>query len=126
MSVTSRYQFVASSSRGRRNRWRDWKIRAWQNAVGFLMARIIPGLTDHEMPAIVQACADAGAQFAGYVMLRLPYAVKDALAVAEALSGEKRRVLGRLRDSAGKLNDPRFGRDATKDRWPMRSGTCFG
>src|SRR5262249_5296687 len=43
--------------------------------VGVLVAPVIPGLTDHEMPAILAAAAKAGAQFAGHVVLRLPYAV---------------------------------------------------
>src|SRR3974390_2340694 len=44
--------------------------------VGYLQAPIIPGLTDSEAPAIAQAAARAGASFAGYVALRLPFAVK--------------------------------------------------
>src|SRR5437870_9673517 len=43
--------------------------------VGVLVAPVIPGLTDHEIPAIIAAAVQAGAQFAGYVVLRLPYAV---------------------------------------------------
>ncbi len=90
-------------------------IRALADAgvpVGFLMAPVIPGLTDHEMPAIIQACAEAGARFAGYVMLRLPYAVKDVFSqwLDAHFPEKKERVLGRLRDMReGKLNDPRFG-----------------
>src|SRR6266498_155552 len=42
---------------------------------GVLVAPVIPGLTDHEMPSIINAAVKAGAQFAGYVVLRLPYAV---------------------------------------------------
>src|SRR5438105_4313835 len=42
---------------------------------GALIAPVIPGLTDHEMPAIVSAVARAGAVAAGYVPLRLPYGV---------------------------------------------------
>src|SRR5690606_36221018 len=45
--------------------------------VGVMVAPLIPGLNDHEMPAILEAAASAGARFAGYTMLRLPYAVKD-------------------------------------------------
>lgn len=41
-----------------------------------MVAPIIPGLTDREVPAILQAAADAGAQSAGYVLLRLPHQVK--------------------------------------------------
>ena len=41
---------------------------------GILMAPVIPGLTDHEAPAILAAAAKAGARTAGYVPLRLPFA----------------------------------------------------
>lgn len=41
------------------------------------VAPVIPGLTDTEMPAILQAAAEAGALRASWVMLRLPYQVKD-------------------------------------------------
>src|SRR5262252_3035006 len=41
--------------------------------VRVLAAPTIPGLTDHEMPSIIQAAAKAGATNAGYVVLRLPY-----------------------------------------------------
>src|SRR3989454_1032133 len=44
---------------------------------GVLVAPVIPGLTDHEMPGILQAARAAGAQFASYVILRLPYAVAE-------------------------------------------------
>jgi DNA repair photolyase len=41
------------------------------------VAPVIPGLTDREVPAILQAVADAGARRAAWVMLRLPYQLKD-------------------------------------------------
>jgi DNA repair photolyase len=41
------------------------------------IAPVIPGLTDTELPAIMQAIADAGATRASWVLLRLPYQVKD-------------------------------------------------
>ncbi len=44
--------------------------------VGVMVAPVIPGLTDEEMPAILQAAAKAGASFAGHVVLRLPCAGK--------------------------------------------------
>lgn len=44
------------------------------------IAPIIPGLNDHEMPAIMRAAADHGAVSAGYSIVRLPYAVKDLFA----------------------------------------------
>src|SRR5262249_22744470 len=43
--------------------------------VGTLVAPVIPGLTDHELPSILEAAAKAGAATASYVPLRLPYAV---------------------------------------------------
>lgn len=43
--------------------------------VRVLMAPLIPGLTDHETPALLQAVKNAGAHAAGYVLLRLPHAV---------------------------------------------------
>ncbi|HWF18874.1 MAG TPA: PA0069 family radical SAM protein, partial [Verrucomicrobiae bacterium] len=53
-------------------------IEALANAgipVGVMVAPVVPGLTDHEMPNILAAAVKAGAKFAGYVTLRLPYAV---------------------------------------------------
>ncbi|MDB5320435.1 MAG: hypothetical protein JWN40_2066 [Phycisphaerales bacterium] len=41
------------------------------------VAPIIPGLTDVEMPQILQAVAEAGARRAAWALLRLPYQVKD-------------------------------------------------
>ncbi|MBX3386571.1 MAG: PA0069 family radical SAM protein [Phycisphaeraceae bacterium] len=41
------------------------------------VAPVIPGLTDTEMPAILEAVADAGARRAAWVLLRLPYQIKD-------------------------------------------------
>lgn len=40
------------------------------------IAPVIPGLTDHEVPAIMAAIADAGAKQVAWVMLRLPYQLK--------------------------------------------------
>ncbi len=40
-----------------------------------MLAPLIPGLTDSEVPAILEAAKDAGARGAGFVMLRLPFAV---------------------------------------------------
>jgi len=45
--------------------------------VGVNLAPIIPGLNDKEMPEILKEASERGAAFAGYIMLRLPYAVKD-------------------------------------------------
>lgn len=45
--------------------------------VGVNTAPIIPGLNDREIPEILKEASARGAAFAGYVILRLPYAVKD-------------------------------------------------
>ncbi|HEV3080023.1 MAG TPA: PA0069 family radical SAM protein [Gemmataceae bacterium] len=80
--------------------------------VGVMVAPIIPGLTDHEMPAILAAAAQAGARFAGYTMLRLPLAVAPIFEqwLSQNVPEKKDKVLARLREiRSGKLNDPRFG-----------------
>ncbi len=41
------------------------------------IAPVIPGLTDTELPQIMSAVADAGARRAAWVLLRLPYQLKD-------------------------------------------------
>jgi DNA repair photolyase len=46
-------------------------------ATGVMVAPVIPALTDHELEGILEAAAAAGAQWAGYVLLRLPHEVKD-------------------------------------------------
>jgi len=78
---------------------------------GVLVAPVIPGLTDHEMPNIIAAAAKAGAVTAGYVPLRLPYGVaplfEEWLGLHVPL--QKAKILGRIRElRGGKLNDPNF------------------
>src|SRR5947207_13691524 len=51
------------------------QLRAAKIPVGVMVAPVIPGINDYEIPAIVAACAKAGAQFAGHVWLRFPWAV---------------------------------------------------
>ena len=80
--------------------------------VGVLTAPVIPGLTDHEMPAILKAAAEAGAESAGYVLLRLPFAVKELFEnwVIQHFPERKDKILNRIRATRdGKLNDPNFG-----------------
>jgi DNA repair photolyase len=76
--------------------------------VGVNVAPVIPGLTDHEMLSIVEASAGAGAQFAHYTVVRLPYAVKEIFEQWLALHepGKREKVLNRIRAlREGKLND---------------------
>ena len=80
--------------------------------VGVMVAPIIPAINDHEVPAILRAAADAGAGFAGHVVLRLPHGVKDLFSAwLERHFPERRdKVLSKLRAvRGGRLNDPSFG-----------------
>ena len=79
--------------------------------VGYLQAPMIPGLTDSEAPTIAMAAAKAGATFAGYVALRLPFAVKSLFEqwLEQHYPDRKEKVLNRIRAiRSGKLNDPNF------------------
>jgi DNA repair photolyase len=76
------------------------------------VAPIIPGLTDHEIPSILEAAAEAGATSAGRVLLRLPWAVKELFEewLRSHVPDRADKVLNRIRETrGGKLNDPRFG-----------------
>ena len=80
--------------------------------VGVNAAPLIPGLTDEELPAILRAAADAGATSAGYMMVRLPGAVREVFEdwLRRTLPDRADRVLNRIREGKGsRLNDPRFG-----------------
>jgi DNA repair photolyase len=80
--------------------------------VRVLAAPMIPGLNDHELASIIKASAEAGAQAAAYIPLRLPYVVKELFETwLEANFPErKEKVLHRIREMrGGKLNDPNFG-----------------
>lgn len=79
---------------------------------GVLVAPTIPGLTDHEMPAILAAASAAGAIHANYTMLRLPHGLPGLFEnwLDQHFPQKKDKVLSRLRElHGGKLNDPRFG-----------------
>ena len=80
--------------------------------VGVLLAPIIPGLTDHEIPSLVEAAAKAGARSAGYVILRLPHAVAPLFEqwLATHFPDRKEKVLNRVRAMRhGKLYESAFG-----------------
>jgi DNA repair photolyase len=80
--------------------------------VGVMVAPIIPGLTEHEMPAILKAAADAGACCAGYTIIRLPMEVSTLFQdwLAHHYPGRKEKVLERIRGMRnGRLNESRFG-----------------
>ena len=79
--------------------------------VGVMVAPIIPGLTDHEIPVILEAAARAGAQFAGHTIVRLPYSVSNLFTqwLDDHFPDRKNKILNRIRSMRqGKLNDPRY------------------
>jgi DNA repair photolyase len=79
--------------------------------VGVLVAPVIPGLTDHEIPAILAAARREGARFAGHVVLRLPHGVEALFQrwLQERFPEKKDKVLSRIRAvRGGRLNDARF------------------
>lgn len=80
--------------------------------VGVMTAPVIPGLTDHELPGLLSAAADAGATFAGFVPVRLPGAVRPLFEdwLSRHFPDRKEKVLNGIRSMrSGNLNDPRFG-----------------
>jgi DNA repair photolyase len=80
--------------------------------VGINIMPVIPALNDHEIPAILEAAAEAGATYAGCGMVRLPHGVKDLFEEWLHTHFPKRaeRVLGHVREMrGGKLYDGRFG-----------------
>ena len=78
-----------------------------------MVAPVIPGLNDSEVPKILKAAADSGAQTASYILLRLPLAVNpiflDWLRRTQPTKADRVESLIRsTRD--GELSDARFGR----------------
>jgi DNA repair photolyase len=80
--------------------------------VGVMVAPVIPVLTDFEIERILEAAAQAGARSAGYVLLRLPYELKDLFKewLQENEPLKAKHVLSRLHAMRnGRDNDPRWG-----------------
>jgi DNA repair photolyase len=100
----------ASSPRDRLKAVRE--LRDAGIPVAVMTAPIIPGLNDREIPALLQAAKDAGAQSAGWVMMRLPHQLKTLF--LEWLQREYPQKAGRVEHlirevRGGELSDPRFG-----------------
>ncbi|HUF75348.1 MAG TPA: PA0069 family radical SAM protein, partial [Longimicrobiales bacterium] len=79
--------------------------------VGVNVAPVVPGLTDDEMPAILEAATEAGATFASYILLRLPHGVKSMFEdwLGQHFPQRREKVLNRVRElRGGKLYDARF------------------
>jgi DNA repair photolyase len=84
------------------------QLRAAGIPVGVMVAPVVPGLTDHEVPKILETCARAGARFAGYTIVRLPWTVAPLFEhwLKEHLPERKEKVMGRIRHLRGdRLNN---------------------
>ena len=79
--------------------------------VGIMVAPIIPGLNDTQIPEILRRAAEAGAACACFMPLRLPGSVTPVFLsrLQATMPGRAKRVESRIREMrGGKLNDPRF------------------
>lgn len=101
--------------RGSRPHLRLQAIREMAEAgisVGVNVAPIIPGLTDHEMPHIMEEAKKAGASRAGFTVVRLPYSVKDLFRewLGNHYPNKKNKILNRILSMrGGKLYNAEFG-----------------
>ena len=83
-----------------------------QVPVGVMVAPVIPGLTDEELPVIISEAARRGAGRAGYTILRLPGAVEELFVrwLQTELPLRSDRIMQRLREiRGGRMSDSRFG-----------------
>ncbi|RVT86844.1 PA0069 family radical SAM protein [Rhodobacteraceae bacterium CCMM004] len=71
--------------------------------VRVMVSPVIPGLTDHEIEAILAAARDAGAVAASWIMLRLPREVSELMQdwLERHVPGRREKVLARLREMHG-------------------------
>jgi len=85
---------------------RLWAIRRLSQAgvpTVAMFAPVIPGLNDHDLEAVLQRAAEAGAVGAGYVVLRLPLEIKDLFKewLAASLPDRAERVMSLVRQMRG-------------------------
>jgi DNA repair photolyase len=84
--------------------------------VTVLVAPIIPAVNDHEIETILKAAREAGANEAGYVLLRLPLEVRDIFRewLLEHAPGKLRHVMSLVQATRGGNDyDARFGQRQT-------------
>jgi DNA repair photolyase len=85
------------------------KLSAAGVPVGVMMAPVIPGLNDVEMPALLKAIKAAGARWAGFTPIRLPYGVADLFQawLARHYPDRQEKILNAILEMrSGRLNDP--------------------
>lgn len=117
ISVTTLDDLLARKMEPRTStpQWRLSAIRELSSRgiqVGTLVAPIVPGLTDHEVLPILEKTKEAGAQFAGYTVLRLPHGLKTMFEewLKVHYPDRARKVLDQIRSVRdGKLYDSDYG-----------------
>src|SRR5581483_7174771 len=80
--------------------------------VRVLVAPVIPFITDHEIEKVLAAAREHGATRAGYVLLRLPWEVREVFIawLEHHYPLKAKHVMSRIHDlRGGRDNDPRFG-----------------
>ena len=78
-----------------------------------MVAPVIPGLTDSEIPAVLGAAKEAGAYSAGFGLLRLPMTVKPVFLewLSRTQGDRATRVQQRIRQTRdGQLDQSEFGK----------------
>lgn len=117
ISVTTLDNALASKMEPRAASPRDrlWTIQRLASAripVTAMVAPVIPAVNDREVPAILKAVANAGASTAAYVLLRLPYQIKDLFEqwLNRHMPERRARVQRLMRQTrGGKLYDATWG-----------------
>jgi DNA repair photolyase len=117
VSITTLDQDLAMKMEPRASSPRD-RLRAIRelSAAGIptmvMNAPIIPGLNDRDMPAVLEAAAEAGASGAGWVMLRLPYQIKSLFLewLQRCVPEKAAQIEHLIRETrGGELSSSRFG-----------------
>ena len=88
------------------------KLAAAGVPASIMTAPLIPAINDHELESLLEAAAKAGAQGAGYVLLRLPLEIKELFEewLEAHFPDRKKRVLDLIRQMrGGRLYDSRWG-----------------
>lgn len=94
---------------------RLWTIQRLASAgipVSAMIAPVVPGITDREVPRLLKAAADAGATAANCILLRLPHQNKQLFDdwLAEHYPQRRQHVMNLLRQTrGGELYDATFG-----------------
>lgn len=80
--------------------------------VGINVAPVIPFLTDHELETLLEQGREAGATAAGYILLRLPWELKELFRnwLENHFPLKAAHVMSRVQEMrGGQDNDPNFG-----------------